>query len=509
MVRRTRIAALVTLAMINVFTLAAGVAGARMLPPRLAALRVASVSPGPVTGAGTVLQAGPRTGPVPTASGLREALAGPLSAAVLGSQVSVLVADTVTGRVLLSVHGTRLSTPASTTKLGTAEAALAVLGGGARFATRVVKGSAPDSIILVGGGGPTLAVMPFPAQDYPRPATLAGLAAATAGALKKAGGKTVALGYDTSLYTGPLLAPGWSQSYVSGGDVTPIVSLEVDQGRLTAAGRPEDRDDPYNLAPRATDPAARAAASFAALLAADGITVTGTPVAAQAAAHAAVIASVSSPPLSAIVEQMLQESHNVIAETLARQVAVATGEPGSFGGGAAAVIAELRRLGVTTGVHLVDGSGLSPDDRIAPATLVKVLELADAEPRLRAILAGLPVAGFSGTLSASQSVFAGIGGGARGVVRAKTGNLGTAAALAGFVADKAGRVLIFAIMAGQIPDAGLLQAAANDIDAASAALAGCGCRLRLPGALAALGRPPPRGRFGFPAPRAPTGRAAP
>jgi D-alanyl-D-alanine carboxypeptidase/D-alanyl-D-alanine-endopeptidase (penicillin-binding protein 4) len=495
MVRRTRIAAVVTLAMINVFTLAAGVAVARMLPPRLAALRVASVSPGPVTGAGTVLQAGPRTGPVPTAGGLRKALARPLSAAVLGSQVSVLVADAVTGRVLLSVHGTRLSTPASTTKLATAEAALAVLGGGARFATRVVKGSAPGSIILVGGGDPTLAVMPFPAQDYPRPATLASLAAATAGALKKAGRKTVALGYDTSLYTGPLLAPGWSQSYVGGGDVTPIVSLEVDQGRLTAAGQPEDRDDPYNLGPRATHPAEMAAASFAALLAADGITVTGAPVAAQAAAHAAVLASVSSPPLSAIVEQMLQESNNVIAENLARQVAVATGEPGSFGGGAAAVIAELRRLGVTTGVHLVDGSGLSPDDGIAPATLVKVLELAEAEPRLRAILAGLPVAGFSGTLSASQSVFGGIGGGARGVVRAKTGNLGTVAALAGLVTDKAGRVLVFAIMADQIPDAGLLQAAANDIDAASAALAGCGCRLQLPAALGALaGRRPPLGR---------------
>jgi D-alanyl-D-alanine carboxypeptidase/D-alanyl-D-alanine-endopeptidase (penicillin-binding protein 4) len=378
--------------------------------------------------------------------------------------------------VLLSEDGTQLSTPASTTKLVTAEAALAVLGAGARFTTRVVNGSTNDSIILVGGGDPTLAVRPFPARDYPRPATLASLAAATAGTLKKEGRDSVALGYDTSLYTGPLLAPGWSQSYVSGGDVTSIVSLEVDQGRLTSAGKPEDSDDPDNLGPRATDPSAMAAASFAALLAADGIRVTGTPVAEQAAAHAAVVASVSSPPLSAIVEQMLLESNNVIAENLARQVAVATGEPASFGGAAGAVIAELRRLGVATGIHLVDGSGLSPQDGIAPATLVRVLELAEAEPPLRAILAGLPVAGFSGTLSASQSVFSGIGGGARGVVRAKTGNLGTVAALAGFVTDKAGRVLVFAIMADQIPDAGLLQAAANDIDAASAALAACGCR---------------------------------
>ncbi|MGH3193297.1 MAG: hypothetical protein ACRDOL_39815, partial [Streptosporangiaceae bacterium] len=71
MVRRTRIAALVTLAMINVFTLVAAVAVARMLPARLAALRVASVDAGPVVGGRTVLAPGARTGPLPTAGGLR------------------------------------------------------------------------------------------------------------------------------------------------------------------------------------------------------------------------------------------------------------------------------------------------------------------------------------------------------------------------------------------------------------------------------------------------------
>ena len=48
MVRRTRIAAVLTLAVINVFTLAAGIAVARMLPPRLAALKVPVVAAGPV-----------------------------------------------------------------------------------------------------------------------------------------------------------------------------------------------------------------------------------------------------------------------------------------------------------------------------------------------------------------------------------------------------------------------------------------------------------------------------
>ncbi|HXZ75274.1 MAG TPA: D-alanyl-D-alanine carboxypeptidase/D-alanyl-D-alanine-endopeptidase, partial [Streptosporangiaceae bacterium] len=193
-------------------------------------------------------------------------------------------------------------------------------------------------------------------------------------------------------------------------------------------------------------------------------------------AHAAGLASVSSPPLSAIVEQMLQESNNVIAENLARHVALATGGPASFGGAAAAVAGELGRLGVGTGLRLVDGSGLSPQDAVAPATLVKVLELAIVDARVRPLLAGLPVAGFSGTLSAGESVFAGIGGAALGSVRAKTGNLGTVTSLAGLVDDKDGRVLAFALMADRVPSAGMLQAAANAIDAAAVALAGCGCR---------------------------------
>ncbi len=476
MARRTRIAALLTLAMISAFTLAAGIAVVRMLPPRLAALRVPSVTSGPVTGAGTVLAGGTEAGQLPTSGGLRAALAGPLSAAALGGQVSAVVADPVTGRVLLSEDGAQFATPASTTKLATAVASLAVLGGGARFTTRVVYGAAPGSIILVGGGDPTLAVNPFPVRDYPRPATLASLAAATARALRSAGRTTVTLGYDTSLYTGPGLASSWPADYVSGGDVTPIVSLEVDQGRLTAAGTPEDSDDPYNDNPRATDPAAMAAASFAALLTADGIRVTGSPAPLTAQARAPVIASVVSPPLSAIVEQMLEESNNVIAENLARHVALATGEPASFGGAATAVTRELRKLGVSGGIRIVDGSGLSPEDAITPDALVRILELAVARPSLRALLADLPVAGFSGTLSAGQSVFSGIGGAALGSVRAKTGNLGTVAALAGLVYDKSGGVLVFAFMADQIPSAGMLEAAAEAIDSAAAALAGCGCR---------------------------------
>jgi D-alanyl-D-alanine carboxypeptidase/D-alanyl-D-alanine-endopeptidase (penicillin-binding protein 4) len=107
-----------------------------------------------------------------------------------------------------------------------------------------------------------------------------------------------------------------------------------------------------------------------------------------------------------------------------------------------------------------------------------VLQLATSTPRIRPLLAGLPVAGFSGTLSAGQSVFAGIGGPALGSVRAKTGNLDTVTTLAGLATDKTGKTLIFAFMADKIPAARMLSTAAKAIDDAAAALANCGCRLR-------------------------------
>jgi D-alanyl-D-alanine carboxypeptidase/D-alanyl-D-alanine-endopeptidase (penicillin-binding protein 4) len=188
-----------------------------------------------------------------------------------------------------------------------------------------------------------------------------------------------------------------------------------------------------------------------------------------------VLASVSSPPLAAMADQMLQESNNVIAENLARHVAIALGLPATFAGAADASLAELRRLGITTPISLVDGSGLSPQDAIAPETLIRVLSLAADTPKLRGALTGLPVAGFSGTLSAGGSVFGGIGGTARGVVRAKTGNLATVASLAGLVYDRSGDLLLFAFMAPRVPSADGLQQAADALDSAAAGLATCGC----------------------------------
>jgi D-alanyl-D-alanine carboxypeptidase/D-alanyl-D-alanine-endopeptidase (penicillin-binding protein 4) len=486
-VRRLRRLALAILALLCVFVIGAGLAVAGLLPRRLALWDVSRVGTRPAAAAQSPLPPagnGPGTGDVAssssvgqggaaTASGLRTALAPLLASPSLGPHVGLLVSDLPSGQVLYGRHASTAFAPASTTKVATAVAALHVLGPTARFATTVVGSG--SSIVLVGGGDPTLAAGTPPVAGYPRPVTLEALAAQTARALRAHGRSSVRLRYDTSLFSGRGMAPGWPRSYVTTGNVTPVSALEVDQGRLTSSGAPQDEDEPGNSRPRTFDPAGDAVRAFAGFLTADGIRVKGTPAPGLAPSGATTLAKVQSPPLAQMVQQMLEESNNVIAEDLARQVAIKQGERPSFGGAAAAEMVVLRELGVT-GIHLVDGSGLSPQDRITPAALVDLVGVAASrgQPRLRAAITGLPVAGFSGTLAPGGSVFAEPGKAALGVVRAKTGNLNTVAALAGIAYARNGELLSFAVMADRLRPGALNQAGA-DIARLATALAKCGC----------------------------------
>lgn len=465
--------------MLCALTIAAGLTVARLLPHRLALWQPTSISADSLVGSAQVL--GPATGEAhgsagATAAGVARAIGSVVASPVFGSHLGVLVTNLASGQVLYSSNATSGFAPASTNKLATAVAAVQVLGPNARFTTKVVSGRSPGSIVLVGGGDPTLAARIPPAFDYPQPATLLELAKRTAHALRARGRTSVQLGYDTSLYTGPGLAPGWptgANGYVATGNVSVITPLEVDQGRVTASGAPADNEESNGL--RTTDPAGLAAAVFAGLLRADGISVSGSPAQVVAPAGASKLASVQSPPLSQIVQLMLEESNNVMAENLARHVALATGQQPSFSGAAAGVTSVLRRLGVSGELSLYDGSGLSPADRISPAVLVQVVDLAARHPQLRSVLAGLPVEGFSGTLAQGGSVF-GLGGPSGfGVVRAKTGNLNTVAALAGTAYARNGQLLTFAVMADQLNASNLGLAATAMVNLAST-LAGCGCR---------------------------------
>jgi len=223
---------------------------------------------------------------------------------------------------------------------------------------------------------------------------------------------------------------------------------------------------------RVDDPAATAAADFAAYLAADGVHVVGTPRERVARPGAREVARVTSAPLSDIVERVLETSDNQGAEVLARQVGLAVSGRASFTGAVDGVRQVLGTLGIALhGARWYDGSGLSREDRIDPRTLVAVLQVAadSGHPELRAVLTGLPVASFTGSLSGRFDQTSG-----GGWVRAKTGTLRGTSALAGLATDARGRLMVFAFVSNHVADLGTLDAEAA-LDRLASALAGCRC----------------------------------
>ena len=383
----------------------------------------------------------------------------------LGKNVVAAVADLSSGAMVYQ-RGVS-ARPASTTKLLTAAAALHVLGPDRRFTTSVVidgRGK-QGRLVLVGGGDPYLASKPAAKDEpaYPERADLRTLARQAAQALSDQGIARVRIAYDDTLFTGPDVSPRWERGYVPDGVISRIRALWADEGR------------PASGFGRVPDPSLTAATYFAKELGAAGVRVTGQPEPRRAGDGATPLADVESAPVSQIVERMLTVSDNEAAEVLVHQVGLATVGEASFAGGVRGVRQALAELGVELAAadQWYDGSGLSRDNVLTPGTLLAVLGLAASEghSELRALLSGLPVAGFSGSLAYR---FVDTAPEARGRVRAKTGTLRGTSSLAGIATDLDGTSVAFVMMADRVPPLKTL-AARDALDAAAAALGGCRC----------------------------------
>ncbi|MER5465208.1 D-alanyl-D-alanine carboxypeptidase/D-alanyl-D-alanine-endopeptidase [Streptomyces sp. NPDC002668] len=399
-------------------------------------------APGVLAGLGAPATA-PATASATTPAELAKLLAPLLGDPGLGAVRTASVVDVATGRQLYGKGAADPMTPASTIKIATSVAALLALGPDHRIPTTVVASKDGRTLTLVGGGDATL-----------DKAGLGRLADRTARALRDRGTTTVRLTYDTSLYAGPGQHP-----IGPNGNIAPVSALMVGQGRI------DDRTT--GDAARTGDPAGDAARAFGRLLSERGIDSSAAPASGRPSAGSAPLAKVLSPPLSALVERALTTSDNDIAESLARQTAIAAGEEASFDGAARAVTRQLGKLKLPlTGAHFADGSGLSRADKISASLLTALLTRAadPAHPELRPVLTGLPVAGFSGTL---QTRYGATSPGT-GLVRAKTGTLSGVNALAGTVVAPDGRLLAFAFLAGSTPS---VEAAQPALDRLAAALA--------------------------------------
>jgi len=421
-----------------------------------------------------VLKAANADAPVPTAAGVQAAIGPLVKENALGPSVHVSVLDVATDQPLFQQNAETPTTPASTTKLITAATVLAARGPAYRLTTRVVAGSEPGEVVLIGGGDPTMSVNAkalFPGAA--RLDTLASL-------VKKALGDTkpTKVIIDTTLFSGPRTGTGWSSGLISPeGQVAPIESLMTNGGRINPVHHEVGAD------PRYSEPAKVTGFAFARLLDLPVSAVSRgkapdagsapTSAAATGPAPGTELGKVQSPPLVQVVEWMLQQSDNVIAESMGRQVALAAGKPATFEGAAAAMIDKLNELGLPGDeANLYDASGLSRHNGISPTLLTGLLALAASgdHPELTSLFGGLPVAGWSGTLQSrflTPSAKAG-----QGAVRAKTGSLSGVNTMAGELVTKDGRLLVFAVMADHTGES---VAARRALDQIAARLVQCGC----------------------------------
>ncbi|MBB4929239.1 D-alanyl-D-alanine carboxypeptidase/D-alanyl-D-alanine-endopeptidase (penicillin-binding protein 4) [Lipingzhangella halophila] len=452
-VRQVRARALLTLATLNVFVLVAGVVALDVVesrPPATVPFPAAYMED-------AAEMAAPEAAPIDP-DRLADKLDDPMSGSGLDDGLSAYVADAETGTALYDRDAAESAVPASTTKIVTAISVLHSAGPDETIRTSVVRGP-DDRIILVGAGDPTLTSSSDP-DAYPRLATLDELADQTADALRESELDSVSLGYDDSLFPGSDTGPGWKPNYVSEGSTAPVHALMLDGGRVHPDEHYSERED---------DPPRATAEAFADRLREAGVEVSGGPSPAEAGSGADTLASVESAPISALVEKMMLESDNNLAEALSRQVAIAEGEEPSFEGAAAATRGIIDELGVSD-VHVEDGSGLSVNNRITAKALAEMLLLAaDPErPDLHYTLTGLPTAHFTGTLGERYGNQSNSSAGA-GVVRGKTGTLSGVSTLAGTVYDANGRLVVFAFMANNPAAMG------STLDTFASAIAECGC----------------------------------
>jgi D-alanyl-D-alanine carboxypeptidase len=455
--------AVITLCLLNIFVVSAGVAVVNLTPERNLTPQPPSVAERALVPAGGGrTSAANSSAPLPSASTLAGRLAGPMQSA--GAPINAVVIDPATRRTLYDLRSDVAQVPASTNKIVTATAALSALDAGDRLTTKVVRNG--NGIVLVGGGDPTLASRSR--KGFPSFASLPDLAKRTATALKAAGTRRVRLDYDSSLYEDSGGAPGWKPSYLPGGNIALVTALAVDEGRAIPAVCDEDSATTQ----RAPNPPRAAAQTFGQFLTKYGVRASvGSQV--KAGKGLRQVAAVRSPPVPALVEHMLECSDNDLAEALARQVAIKRHRTPDFAGASEAVQEVLAGLGVSDGVQTYDGSGLSVRNRITPAALARIVALAasDQNPTLRSVITGMPVAGFSGTL---EDRYAGLGTAAgAGSVRAKTGTLSDVTTLAGLVDDADGRVLAFAFMVNKVKS---VETARVALDRLASAVAACGCR---------------------------------
>jgi D-alanyl-D-alanine carboxypeptidase/D-alanyl-D-alanine-endopeptidase (penicillin-binding protein 4) len=357
---------------------------------------------------------------------LRRALARALRSA--GPQTGAEVVDLGARTQLFTLRANTKRPPASVEKLYTTVAVLSRLGPDARLRTTVfgtghlaAVGVWRGNLYLHGGGDPTFGDSAFNRiWELGYGSTASDLAVQLiARGIRRVAGSIIG---DASLFDsrrgGP--ATGYAPDVPDfGGQLS---ALTYDHGSSA----------------RRLSPGAFAARELMLILRSDHVRAKVAKRTRATPRDAHVLASVSSPPMSVVLRLTDVPSDDLYAELLTKQLGSRFGTGGSISAGARVI------TDVVHGYHLhpriLDGSGLSREDRSSPLEVVDLLRDLWRTPVGARLSASLPVVGVDGTVRAIATRTA-----ARQRCIAKTGTLDDVTNLAGYCHSRGHHLLAFAL----------------------------------------------------------------
>jgi D-alanyl-D-alanine carboxypeptidase/D-alanyl-D-alanine-endopeptidase (penicillin-binding protein 4) len=355
-----------------------------------------------------------------------------------GGASGLLAVDADSGQVVCARAAGRVRPLASNTKLFTTSTALGRFGPEYRIETKLLSDGSIDrqgvlhgSLYLQGGGDPALGSPAF----YER--YLGGVGTnlfALKAQLRAAGVQAVSgrLYADDSVFD--RLRGVADSGYATSPYIGPLSGLDFNSGYSSSS-----------LSSFSSEPATTAAAKLAQAIRRSGISIRSGVARRATPPGAVTLATVQSPTMAQLVETTDVYSDNFFAEMLLKLLGSHFGGAGSTRAGTAVVERFARAHG--SGVHAVDGSGLTRSNRASPRQVVGLLLAMRRSPIGEQFVGDLALAGHTGTVASRMH-----GTAADGRCRTKTGTLTGVSNLSGICFNRDGKTIAFSILMGSVGD---------------------------------------------------------
>ena len=357
----------------------------------------------------------------------------------------ILIVDPASGDTLYSRNASKVMMPASNMKILTGAVALAQLGPDYRYTTRfatrgkISRGVLKGDLVVIGNGDPTV-------SDRMRKGDAMNALRDIGDSLRAHGitrieGKLVPGG---DAFPGTNYGYGWEMGYLDDYYAAPVDELNYSEGMDKVPAKTKaGKDTLVEVVSR--HPLKSYMFYLHRALGERGIRVTGGPGDSTTRADTAGLQTVfefKSLPLKDILFVLENPSQNQTGEILLRTLGLEKTGYGLPDSGIAVMERQLVAWGIEKdGFQIVDGSGLARRDLISPETVVRTLVVM-LRPEYRDVfLASLATPGGPGTLRNRLK-----GTPAANNLRAKTGSIGNARSLAGYINTADARPLVFAML---------------------------------------------------------------